>query len=119
MGATGFGSFHIVDISKTFPPTPAVASMKIAVDVANKKHRLSRHLGHKASVYSSAFDEAMYMRLPAGCSDMSENVVRLQRAVHGFRQTCRQWNVRHSGVLSYRSLAWTRLRMTRVCSIKW
>ena len=39
------------------------------------------------------------MRLPAGCGDMSGEVVLLQRAMYGLRQAGRQWNLRLSGVL--------------------
>ena len=39
------------------------------------------------------------MRPPAGCGDMSGEVVLLQRAVYGLRQAGRQWSLRLSGVL--------------------
>ncbi|CAN0476485.1 unnamed protein product [Ascophyllum nodosum] len=39
------------------------------------------------------------MRLPAGCGDMSGEVVLLQRAVYGLRQAGRQWSLRLSRVL--------------------
>ena len=39
------------------------------------------------------------MRLPAGCGDMSGEVVMLQRAVYGLRQAGRQWSLRLSRVL--------------------
>ena len=44
-------------------------------------------------------DEAVYMRLPADCGDMSGEVVLLQRAVYGLRQAALQWSLRHSRVL--------------------
>ena len=44
-------------------------------------------------------DEAVYMRLPAGCGDMSGQVVLLQRSVYGLRQAGRQWSLRRSRAL--------------------
>ena len=45
-------------------------------------------------------DEAVYTRLPAGCEDMSGEVVLLQRAVYGLRQAGRQWSLRlRTGIL--------------------
>ena len=90
MVARGFGQIHNVDFSETFAPTPSTASVKIAVGVANEKGWLLRHLH---------LDKAVYMRLPAGCGDMSGEVVLLQRAVYGLRQAGRQWSLRLSRVL--------------------
>lgn len=39
------------------------------------------------------------MNLPAGCGDMSDEVVLLQRTVYELRETGIQWNLRLSGVL--------------------
>ena len=43
------------------------------------------------------------MKLPAGCGDMSVEVVLLQRAVYGLRQAGRQWNLRLSGMLQQKT----------------
>ena len=42
------------------------------------------------------------MRLPAGCGDMSGEVVLLQRAVYGLRQAGRHWSLRISRVLLHK-----------------
>ena len=86
MVARGFGHIHNVDFSETFAPTPSAASVKIAVAVASEKGWLLRHLDVKQAFIQAHLDEAVYMRLPAGCGDMSGEVVLLQRAVHGLRQ---------------------------------
>ena len=83
MIARGFGQIHVVIFSETFAPTPSAASVKIAVAVANEKGWLLRHLDVKHAFIQAHLDEAVYMRLPAGCGDMSVEVVLLQRAVYG------------------------------------
>ena len=57
--------------------------MKIAVAVANEKDWLLRHLDVKQAFIQMHLDEAVYMKLPADCGDMSGEVVLLQRAVYG------------------------------------
>ena len=97
--ARGFGQIHNVDVSETFAPTPLAASVKIAVAVANEKGWLLRHLDVNQAFIQAHLDEAVYMRLPAGCGDISGEVVLLQRAVYGLRQAGRQWSLRLSRVL--------------------
>ena len=94
MVARGFGQIHNVDFSETFAPTTSAASVKIAVAVANEKGWLLRHLDVKQAFIQAHLDEAVYIRLPAGCGDMSGEVVLLQRAVYGLRQAGRQWSLR-------------------------
>ena len=95
----GFGQIHNVDFSETFAPTPSAASVKTAVAVANEKGWLLQHLDVKQAFIQAHLDEAVYTRLPAGCGDMSGEVVLLQRAVYGLRQAGRQWSLRRSRVL--------------------
>ena len=78
MVARGFCQIHNVDFSKTFAPTPSAANVKIAVvAVANEKGWLLRHLDVEQAFIQAHLDEAVYMRLPAGCGDMSGEVVLL------------------------------------------
>ena len=92
--------FRNVDFSETFAPTPSAASVEIAiVAVANGKDWLLRHPDGKQAFIRAHLNEAVYMRLPAGCGDMSGEVVLLQRAVYGLRQAGRQWSLRLSRVL--------------------
>ena len=73
--------------------------MKITVAGANEKGWLLRHLDIKKASIQAHLDEAVYMRLPAGCGDVSGDIVLLQRAVYGLRQAGRQWSLRLSRVL--------------------
>ena len=118
MVARGFGQINNVDFSETFAPTPSAGSVKIAVAMANEKGRLLRHLGVMQSFTQVHLNEAVYMRLPAGCGDMSGEVVLLQRAVYDFDKLI------DNGVCvlvecSCRKFARSRERLTRVCSIRW
>ena len=58
-----------------------------------------RHLDVKQAFIQAHLDEVVYMGLPAGCGDMSGEVVLLQRAVYRLRQAGRQWSFRLSKVL--------------------
>ena len=58
-----------------------------------------RHLDVKQAFIQAHLNEVVYMRLPAGCGDMSGEAVLLQRAVYGLRQAGRQWRLRLSRVL--------------------
>ena len=98
MVARGFGQIRNVNFSETFAPTPSAANVKIAVAVANKKGWLLRHLDVKQAFIQAHLDEAVYMRLPAGCGYMIGEVVLLQRAVCGLRQAGRQSSLRLSRV---------------------
>ena len=97
--ARGFGQIHNVDFSETFAPTPVAASVKISVALANEKGWLLRHLDVQQAFIQAHLDEAVYMRLPAGCGDMGGEVVLLQRAVYRLRQAGRQWSLRLSRAL--------------------
>ena len=73
--------------------------MKIGVAVTNEKGWLLQHLDVKQAFIQAPLDEAVYTRLPAGCEDMSGEVVLLQRGVYGLRQAGRQRSLRLSRVL--------------------
>ena len=86
MVARSFGRIHNLDLSEAFASTPSAADVKIAVAVANEKCWLLRHLDMKQAFIQPPLDEAVYMRLPADCGDMSgDDVVLLQRAVNEHR----------------------------------
>ena len=99
MVAREFSQIHNVVFSETFAPTPSAASVKTIVAVANEKDWLLWHLDIKQALIQAHLNEAVYMRLHAGCGDMSGKVVLLQLAVYGPRQARRQWSVRLSRVL--------------------
>ena len=83
MVARGFRQNRSVDFSETFAPTPSAAGVKIDVAVANQKGWLLRHQDVKQAFFHAHLDEAVPMILPAGCGDMSGEVVLLQRATYG------------------------------------
>ena len=75
MGERGFGQTNNVDFPETLAPTPSTASVKIALAVTNKKGSLLPHLDIKQASIQARLDKAVYMGLPAGCGDMSGEVV--------------------------------------------
>ena len=60
--------------------------MEIAVAVANEKCWLLRHLAIKQAFIQANLDETVCMRLPAGCGDMSGEIVLQRWAAYGLRQ---------------------------------
>ena len=89
--------------------------MNISVVVANEKGWLLWHLDVKQALVQAHLDEAVDMRLPAGCGDMNGEVVLLQRAVYGLRQAGRRWNLWLSRVFLLRiKLAWSKVRLIHV-----
>ena len=91
MVARVFGQIYDVDFSETFAPTLSAASVKIAEAVANEKDWSLRPLDIKKTFIQAHLNEAEYMRIPAGCGDMSGEVVLLHAG--------RQWSLRLSRVL--------------------
>ena len=77
--------------------------MKVVEAVANERGLLLRHLDINQAFIQAYLDDVVYIRLPAGCGDMSGEVVLLQRAVYGLRQAGRQWSLRLSKVLLQRT----------------
>ena len=55
-----------------FAPASSAVTVKIAVAVANKKDWLLWHLDTKRAFIQTHLDEAICMRLPAGCRDNSQ-----------------------------------------------
>ena len=55
-----------------------------------------RHLDINQAFIQAHLDEAVYMRLPASCGDISDEVVLLQRNVYRLRQARRQWSLQLS-----------------------
>ena len=99
MVARNFGQVHIVDFSETSAPIPSAVSARIAVAVANDKDWLLQYQDIKGAFIQAHLDKAVYMRLPAGCGDMSGELVLLQRGVYGLRQASRRWSLRLGCVL--------------------
>ena len=70
-----------VDYFQTFAPTPSSASVKILAAVANE---------HGLKIFHLDVAQA-FVRLPGGCGDMPDKIVRLNRSLYGLKQSGRQW----------------------------
>ena len=81
MATRNFGRIHNIDFSNMFALTLSATSEKIAGAVANEKDWLLWRLDIKQPFVQAHLDEAVYMRLPAGCGKISGEVFLMQRAV--------------------------------------
>ena len=81
-----------MDYLQTSAPTPAAASVKILMTVANEKGDKIYHLDVAQAFTKAELDCVVYMKLPGGCDDLSGKFVRLEKALYGLRQSGLLWN---------------------------
>ena len=81
-----------VDYLQTSAPTPAAASVKIVMAVANELKYKVYHLDVAQAFTKADLDCVVYMKLPGGCGALSGNFVRLEKALYGLRQSGLLWN---------------------------
>ena len=73
-------------------PTPAAASIKVAVAVANALNYKAYHLAVAQTFTKADLDCVVYMELPIGCGKLSGKFVRLEQAVYILRQSGLLWD---------------------------
>ena len=88
----GFMQREGVDYLQTSAPTPAAASVKSLMTVANEKGYKIYHLDVAQSFTKAELGCVVYMKLPGGCGDLSGKFVRLDKALYGLRQSGLLWN---------------------------
>ena len=81
-----------VDYLQTSAPTPAAASVKILMTVANEKCYKIYYLDVAQAFTKAELDCVVYMKLPGGCDDLSDTFMRREKALYGVRQSGLLWN---------------------------
>ena len=89
--ARGFTQIRDVDYTHSSSPCPSSASVKLILAVANEKGLPLRHLDVAQAYIRASLDEEVYMKLPAGCGEQSKRTAKLEREIHGLKQSGRQW----------------------------
>ena len=89
--ARGFTQIRDVDYTHSSSPCPSSASVKLVLAVANEKGLPLRHFDVVQAYIRASLDEEVYMKLPAGCSEQSKRIAKLERAICGLKQSGRQW----------------------------
>ena len=90
--ARGFGQQLGVDYFNTLAPTPTVSSIKVALAIAVQNDWPLYHFDVKQAFGQAKLDTDVYTKLPYGCEENTENVVKLDRALYGIKQAGRQWS---------------------------
>ena len=91
--ARGFGQRFAVDYFETFAATPAMTSIKLVMAVAVQEGWPLYHLDVKQAFIRAKMDTDVYMKLPPGCGQKTDTVVRLEKAIYGVKQAGRQWSL--------------------------
>ena len=81
-----------VDYFKTFTPTPTVSSIKVALAIAVQNDWLLCHFDTKQAFVQAKLDIDVSVKLPYGCGERTERVVKLDRALYGIKQAGSQWS---------------------------
>ena len=76
-----------MDFPDTFAPNRLAANVNIVAAVVGFENSLLRHIDIKQMFDQAHLDEAVYMPLTDDLGDMRSEVIILQRAMYGVRQT--------------------------------
>ena len=90
--AQGFMQREGVDFFETSAPTPAAASVRVVLAVANELELPVYHMDTAQAFTQAELDCTVYMRLPQGCGSLSGKIVRLEKALYGLKQSGLLWN---------------------------
>ena len=85
--AKGFMQREGVNYLQTSSSTPAAASVKAVIYVANELKYKVYHLEIIQEFKKADLDCVGYMKLPGGCSELPGKFVRLQKALYGLRHS--------------------------------
>ena len=71
-----------VNCHQRYAPTPAAASVKMVLAVANQLKYTTYHLGVKQAFTQAKLDCKVTMKLPGGCGELSGKYVNLEKALY-------------------------------------
>ena len=90
--AKGFIQREGVNYLQTLAPTPAGASVKTMLVVANEMGFKTYHLNVKQAFTKAKLDCKIVIKLPGGCGELSGKYVDLEKALYGLKQSGLLWN---------------------------
>ena len=90
--AKGFMQRKGVNYLQTSAPTPAGASVKTMLIVANEMGLKTYHLDVKQASTKTKLDCKIVMKLPGGCGELSGKYVDLEKGLYGLKQSGLLWN---------------------------
>ena len=92
LAANGFMQREGVNYLKTSAPTPAGASVKTMLVVANETRFKTYHLDVNQAFTKAKLNCTIVMKLPGGCGELSGKYVDLEKALYGLKQSGLLWN---------------------------
>ncbi|CAM9835083.1 unnamed protein product, partial [Sphacelaria rigidula] len=69
-----------------------MTSIKLVIAVAVQEERPLYHFDMTRAFFQAEMDTAVYMRLPEGCSVLTDVTVKPEKSIYGFKQADRQWS---------------------------
>ena len=90
--AKGFMQREGMNYLQTSAPTPAGASVKTMLVVANEIGFKTYHLDVKQAFTKTQLDCKVVMKLPGGCGELSGKYVDLKKGLYGLKQSGLLWN---------------------------
>ena len=87
--AKGYSQVEGVDYFDYFSLTASTTSNRLVAAMACKLDWELRHLDADQAFIQSELDTEIFLRLPPGCGRLSGKVVRLNKALHGLKQSGR------------------------------
>ncbi|CAM9866309.1 unnamed protein product [Discosporangium mesarthrocarpum] len=97
--AKGYSQQEGLDYFDTFAPTLSSSTIRLLAAFANETIREMVHLDAEPAFIQADIGTEVYVRLPQGCEELFNTVVRLNRALYGLKQASRHWNDRLTQVL--------------------
>ena len=89
--ARGFKQRERVDFSETFAPTVSSSCVRLLSAIAYECDLDLCHYDVDQAFVQSDLEEDVFLRLPKGCSDLSGEVVQLNKRLYGLKQASRTW----------------------------
>ena len=81
-----------MNYNQTATPTPAAASVKTVLAVANQMGFTIYHLDVKQAYTKAKLDCKIVTKLPGGCGELSGKYVDLEKVLYGLKQSGLLWN---------------------------
>jgi hypothetical protein len=88
----GFMQTYGVNYFETFAPVARLETLRYALTYALEKNYKIYDLDVVAAFLIPELKEDVYLRMPQGCGEYSNKVVKLNKAIYGLKQASNAWN---------------------------
>jgi len=99
----GFNQTKGIDYDLTYSPTLSIDSLKLLLSIASKFNWTAMKLDIKAVYLNVPLDKQLYVTNPPGNKNIRQGFWLLKKALHGLKQSGRQWYAHFSNFLKNNS----------------